>query len=161
MPGDCPGRGWAVLELTGTLLSKWRENNQNFGGCSWTNKITRYFPIGLQIFQSSNGQKKNPRPHLLTLGYYQLLLLKISKGTSFSRDLNRLECCIFHVIFELRNLAKILFNSFEEFLETPGVLVREREFSRQKNNENLKVMRLSVACIRAAEAKKYQFLKNT
>ena len=40
--------------------------------CSWTNKITRPFPIGSQIFYSPNRQKKKkiPRPHLLTFGYY-------------------------------------------------------------------------------------------
>ena len=38
-------------------------------GCSWTNKITRHFPIGLKSF-SPQMSKQNPRPHLLTFGYY-------------------------------------------------------------------------------------------
>ena len=38
--------------------------------CSWTNKITRPFPIDPQIFYLPNRQKQNPRPHLLTFGYY-------------------------------------------------------------------------------------------
>ena len=31
--------------------------------------------------------------------------------------------CLSHVIFEFRNLAAMLFNSFEKFLKTSGVLV--------------------------------------
>ena len=44
------------------LLSKWRKKRVKpggGGGCSWTNKTTRPFPIGPQIFYSPNGQKKS------------------------------------------------------------------------------------------------------
>ena len=54
--------------------------------------------------------------------------------------LNLLECCISHVIFEFRNPATMIFNSFEKFLETPGVLVRKLNASfygkRTMNVEN-------------------------
>ena len=57
-----------------TIFVKMEEKtSKTWWVCSWTNKISRPFPIGPQIFYSPNGQKKkknNPRPHLLTFGYY-------------------------------------------------------------------------------------------
>ena len=76
---------------------------------------------------------------------YGLLLLKISNWKSSSRDLKRPENCISHVIFEFRNLATMLFNSFEKFLETPGVLLYESaSFVGMRTMKIL--MRFSVAC---------------
>ena len=52
---------------------------------------------------------------------YGLLLVKISNRRSFSLDQNLPECCISRVIFEFRNLAKMLLNSSEKLLETPSL----------------------------------------
>ena len=53
MPGDCPGRGWAVLELTGTLLSV------NKGNISRTYLISLY----------TRRRKKNQQPSEIQLHY--------------------------------------------------------------------------------------------
>ena len=74
-------------------------------------------------FWKSHGGKKKYFIQNLRKSYGLLLLLKISKQKLFSRDLNLLECCISHVIFEFRNLAAILFSSLKKFLEIPGVHV--------------------------------------
>ena len=43
-------------------------------------------------------------------------------------------------MFKFRNLATMLFNSTEKFLETPGVMVKE-------NDENLDVITLVYCCM--------------
>ena len=54
------------------------------GKCSWTNKITRHFPIGLEIFKSSNDKRKSS-PAFANL-WLLLVIITISLifiGTSF------------------------------------------------------------------------------
>ena len=64
--------------------------------------------------------------------------------------LNLLECCISLAIFEFRNLATMLFNSFEKFLEIPGVLVWERDFRLYENIEDPNVMKAVIQEVKAA-----------
>ena len=64
----------------------------------------------------------------------------------FSRDLNLLECCISHIIFEFRNLATMLFSSLGKFPEIPlGVLNLCKSVSSVRKGAKKNVMKLSAA----------------
>ena len=65
-------------KITPLLLSKWRKKtSKTWRVCSWTNKITRPFPIGPQIFYSPNRQTKKSSPAFANLW---LLLVAFDKG---------------------------------------------------------------------------------
>ena len=78
------------------------------------------------------------------IGMASLLLKLVSNWKLFSRDLNRLECCIYHTIFEFRNLATMLFSSLGTFLEIPlGVLNLCKSVSSVRKGAKKNVMKLS------------------
>ena len=79
---------------------------------------------------------------------------EVEEYSSFKSFAKITACCcylkisnwIFLVIFEFRNLASMLFNFFEKFLETPGVVVVYLYESASFVGE--RTMRLSASCSR-------------